>query len=128
MKWTVFLSSLLLAAGCSKDPVSGTQTLTQSASLAQATPNFSAGAWGHDPGYAPQLNAVREYQEIFDLPKSTGRDRIDESELARAPQGARGFLFESSDQSYSILMRNAMDYPVVNSFTSRSGGPMRLGQ
>ncbi|MCE2938725.1 MAG: hypothetical protein LW819_05440 [Fimbriimonadaceae bacterium] len=128
MKWTVFLSALLIAAGCSKESVSGTQTSTQSASLAQAAPNFSTGTWGHDPGYAPLLQAVREYQEIFDLPESTGTGRIYESTLALAPQGTRGFRFEASDQSYSILMRNAMDYPKVTSFTSRSGGPMRLGQ
>lgn len=128
VKWTVFLSALLLAAGCSKDPVSGTQTSTQSASLAQSTGNFSTGTWGHDPGYASLLKAVREYQEVFDLPKPTGRERIYESTLARAPQGTRGFRFIDSDQSYSILMRNAMDYPKVSSFTSRSGGPMRLGQ
>lgn len=128
MKWTILASVLLIAAGCSKGSVSGTQTSAPSASLTQATPNFSTGIWGHDPGYAPLLKAVREYQEVFDLPKPTGRERIYESTLARAPQGTRGFRFIDSDQSYSILMRYAMDYPVVTSFTSRSGGPLRLGQ
>jgi len=128
VKWTVLLSVLLIAAGCSKDSATGSQTSTQSASLAQAAPNFSGGTWGYDPGYAPLLQAVREYQEVFDLPKLTGSGRIYESALALAPQGTRGFRFKDSDQSYSILLRNAMDYPEVVAFSSTGGGPMRLGQ